>query len=681
MKTSLISSAVILCCSPFIGANAETNAHQDIEQITITANRSASSLKSVDTNLSVLNQDNIELVEQQHINQLIARVPGGWISRGNGQEHLSAIRSPVLTGAGGCGAFYMAQDGISTRASGFCNANQLFDLNTEQAHSIEVLRGPASTLYGSNAVHGVINVLTPNPIDDIKRYIGVSVGPHEYYQGRFSVGSSGEKQAFVVYGNLTDDGGYKDDSGYEQQKINVIHQYQHDGLSIKSVIAASHLDQETAGFIKGFEAYKEDELKQQNPNPEAYRDSESFRAYSQIDYVIDNERSLRFSPYVRKTKMEFLQHFLPWQALEKNEQQGIGFQSQYQIISQDISWLFGLDVDLTEGKLYETQTEEFSPTIPQGEHYDYTVDARVYSPFIKLNWQASDDLSLSAGLRYDDTEFDYNNYLTDGSACAQGVNNCRFIRPQDQRVAYQEFSYQLGLSYALADNHRFYSQYSLGYRAPQATELFRLQAGQMVADLDAEQLTSIELGLRGQWQQLYYDISVFSMHKDNFIFQDTNRQNISNGETSHNGIEFTLSYYFADDFYLKASGTLANHKYDNALAISQVNIKGNEIDTAPQHMGNAQLGWRSSNKTLIEAEWQHLGNYYLNPENTAEYSGHNLVNLRAQYALSDKIQLSVQLLNVLDKDYAERADFGFGSYRYFVGEPRSVFASIKYQLD
>ena len=84
------------------------------------------------------------------------RVPGTWISRGNGQESLTALRSPVLTGAGSCGAFYMAADNISLRAPGFCNVNQLFDANTEQAGRIEVLRGPATALYGSNAMHGVI---------------------------------------------------------------------------------------------------------------------------------------------------------------------------------------------------------------------------------------------------------------------------------------------------------------------------------------------------------------------------------------------------------------------------------------------------------------------------------------------------------------------------------------------
>ena len=57
----------------------------------------------------------------------------------------------------------MAWDGISLRAPGFCNINQLFDANTEQAGRIEVIKGPATALYGSNAMHGVINVLSAHP--------------------------------------------------------------------------------------------------------------------------------------------------------------------------------------------------------------------------------------------------------------------------------------------------------------------------------------------------------------------------------------------------------------------------------------------------------------------------------------------------------------------------------------
>jgi outer membrane receptor protein involved in Fe transport len=95
-------------------------------------------------------------------------------------------------------------------------------------------------------------------------------------------------------------------------------------------------------------------------------------------------------------------------------------------------------------------------------------------------------------------------------------------------------------------------------------------------------------------------------------------------------------------------------------------------------MGSVQLGWRSEPGEFVELEWVHQGNYYLNPENSSEYSGHNLLNLRTGIRLSERLNIGVRVSNLTDEDYAERADFGFGSYRYFVGEPRAVYATVQY---
>jgi iron complex outermembrane receptor protein len=554
----------------------------------------------------------------------------------------------------------------------------LFDANTEQAYSLEVLRGPASTMYGSNAVHGVINMLTPNPFDTMQSSVSLSLGPHDYTRGMFSLSTTNEQHGFLLYGNVTKDAGYLQNSGYDQQKVNLIHQYQGGKWQIKNVLAVSNLNQETAGFISGFEIYKDASLKKQNPNPEAFRDSQSMRVYSQISYVENDTTSFTITPYIRSTDMQFLQHYLPWQPIEDNSHLSVGVQAQFQKDYDDLSWLSGFDADYTQGQLTETQADDFSPTLPAGIHYDYEVNASVYSPFAQLKWTVTQQLMLSAGVRYEHTKYDYDNRLSAGSACAQGIENCRFTRPEDQIVDYDEWSYQVNANYALTNNHRLYAQYSTGYRTPQVTELFRLQAGQTIAELDAEDVNSIELGLRGKTESIFYDVTLFTMQKDNFIFQDTDRQNISNGETSHRGIELALSYHW-QYFYASANGTFAKHQYDSNLTLSRINIKDNEIDTAPEHMGSAQLGWRADSGSFIELEWVHQGNYYLNPENSAEYSGHNLLNLRTGWALNETLDIGVRVSNLTDEDYAERADFGFGSYRYFVGESRATYATVRYQ--
>ena len=75
-----------------------------------------------------------------------------------------------------------------------------------------------------------------------------------------------------------------------------------------------------------------------------------------------------------------------------------------------------------------------------------------------------------------------------------------------------------------------------------------------------------------------------------------------------------------------------------------------------------------------------MDSYYLEPDNEHEYDGHSLLNLRISSSLGPRWSGGLRLTNLLDEDYAERADFGFGSYRYFVGQPRGAYLEVSYQF-
>jgi outer membrane cobalamin receptor len=136
-------------------------ANDTFSEIVVTGQRREQSALAHSGSIELLDGALIDDVFHQHIHQLMTRVAGVWVSRGSGQEHLTAIRSPVLTGPGSCGAFLFLENGVPIRPAGFCNVNQLFEIDTEQAQSIEVIRGPGNALYGSNALHGIVNVLMP----------------------------------------------------------------------------------------------------------------------------------------------------------------------------------------------------------------------------------------------------------------------------------------------------------------------------------------------------------------------------------------------------------------------------------------------------------------------------------------------------------------------------------------
>ena len=82
----------------FADAGADT-----INEIVVTGRRREQSALTHAGNIDRLDGALVDGVFHQHIHQLMTRIAGVWVSRGSGQEHLTAIRSPVLTRPGSCG--------------------------------------------------------------------------------------------------------------------------------------------------------------------------------------------------------------------------------------------------------------------------------------------------------------------------------------------------------------------------------------------------------------------------------------------------------------------------------------------------------------------------------------------------------------------------------------------------
>lgn len=283
------------------------------------------------SSISSIDEISIDVTAAFHPSEILSQVPGVWVTRNSGQEHLTAIRSGVLTGAGACGAFLLLENGVPVRPAGFCNVNGLFEINTEQASQIEVIRGPASSRYGGNALYGVINAITFSP--DRKNKIGVRLGSDTFRQFRFKLGEG----SFSIRGHSTDTDGYRNQTGLQQHKANVETENQLGEWNAHTMLSVSKLEQETGGYVRGFQAYRDSDLRFSNPNPEAYRNASSIRLMS----FFERENALNawtFTPYIRSSSMEFLQHFLPGQPLEQNSQTSTGLVARKSIHSENIEW-------------------------------------------------------------------------------------------------------------------------------------------------------------------------------------------------------------------------------------------------------------------------------------------------------------------------------------------------------
>jgi len=682
--------AIATLASPSLLAQ-NTSEQRAIEEIIVTSStRRPESLANVNASVGVLSQQELTLVSHQHIQEVANRLAGVNINRNNGQESLTSIRSPVLTGSGACGAFLLAEQGIPLRAAGFCNVNELFDANTENASRIEVIRGPATAFYGSNAVHGMINVVLPDP--SAGGDLTLEAGPRgtTRINGTFGMDYGNFKHMFLANG--TSENGYRDNSGYDQQKLSWRYQYETDGGTLlDGGFTLTNLNQETAGYVEGTDSYKDDDLRTTNPNPQAYRDNQSFRAYTRISKKLDNGWELVATPYYRNTDLVFIQHFLPGAPTEDNKHSSIGLQfASYKDISTNTMLSIGVDTEITQGALSQGQpgptvgSAFLVGTIPAGKHYDYEVDATQIAPFAHLQHYWENGFDISLGLRYERMEYDYNNNMLDGRTRDNGkpcgFGGCRYNRPADRSDSFGNWAPKFALRYQFNETYNAQLRLNKGYRAPQATELYRLQNNQSVADLQAVEIDSAEIGLGGAADAWKYSITAYYMDKANEIITDSNRLNLNNSHTKHRGLELSGALDLTDQWRLSGAYNFARHTYENNEFSGGVNINGNDVDTAPRTFGSVQLRWQPMENLFSELEWVNSGKYYTNPENLNEYSGHDIFNLRTRWQATSDITLALNILNLTDVKYAERADFSFGRDRYFPGEPVRAFVSVNWKF-
>ncbi|MDJ0793976.1 MAG: TonB-dependent receptor [Woeseiaceae bacterium] len=662
-----------------------------IDEIVVTSTRTSSSLASHPGNIDVLDRTEIEAANHAHIHELLTRVAGVWVTRGSGQESLPSIRSPVLTGAGSCGAFLTLEDGIPSRPSGFCNVNQLFELPTELAERIEVIRGPGNALYGSNALHGTISVLLPEAAGANAAQGSLEVGSDDFISVE-GFARNADGTPVVVGGTATHDGGFRSDSGFRQLKGFAKASWTPGEDTVTATLSISDLDQETAGFIVGQDAYADPALNRQNLNPEAFRKADSQRlglrwSFERGDYDVD------IRPYVRRSRMDFLQHFLPGKPLEENGHVSLGVLTSARKETDRLTTIVGLDLDLADVYLRQTQdgpaegSDFLRETRPEGQHYDYDVTAVDVALYTQLEYRLSERTIISAGLRAEHARYDYRNNLAtgnlrdDGTAC--GFGGCLYSRPADREDHFTDLAPKLGVVFRLTDDTSVYVNAARGFRAPQMTELYRLQSGQLVSDIDSETIDSLELGWRGTGVNWRLDTAAFAMRKRDSVYRDANGFNVSGARSRHAGLEFAAQLRLHEHWTITLNGTYARHTYDFDVvaARGEAFVSGRDVDTAPRWQGSAELRYAGDGRVDASLQWVSLGRYYLDAENLFDYPGHDLANLRVAYALSQSWTLVARVNNLADVSYADRADYAFGNYRYFPGRGRQTFLQLRYSRD
>ena len=642
---------------------AETN-----EELTVSTNQNWNFKPSSET----ISSEEIKFLNATHNKELFNTSAGSWISRGSGQESLISLRSPVLTGSGACGSFLILEDGLPIRPAGFCNVNNLLEVSTNLASKVEILKGPSSARFGGNALHGAINFQSLKI--DADNYLKTEINDDESFKASFQYQEATNWSLGVT---LDRNKGFRDASGFDQQKLAFKSKNNTKNWQATTLFNLTNINQETAGYISSYKS----SLRLTNANPEAYRDAKSLRLNTLLTQIKDNFE-FQIRPYLRYSKMDFVQHYLPGKPIEKNQQTSSGLNFLMNVKSfPDHKLSFGVNLEIAN-----IQLEEFQPNVlttgstfnqavrPQGLHYDFEVNTNLLAMFLSHEFITEDDFKLFSNFRAERLNYGYDNLMLDGRTRADGTEcgfgGCYYSRPEDTDISFSDNSFRFGFSKKVKSNE-FFLQFSKGFRPPQINELFRLQKAQTLADLNSEKIDSVEFGLLSTGDNFLNKFVLFSSKKNNYIYKDNESSTIADGKSSHQGIEISGSVDVSPMLMIKYAWSFAEHLYDYSLSSIGVS-KGNYIDTAPRIYGSIFINIFPIDKLTIQIEEEYMGKYFTDTSNQYSYPGHYLTNIRGLYSITSNLDFNFSLINVFNKRYAERADysqFSNPNERYFPGLP------------
>ena len=167
-------------------------------------------------------------------------MPGVYVSNFGGEGHATAIRQPITTKA----VYAYLEDGVPIRSTGFFNHNALYEINLPQAGRIEVIRGPGSAVYGSDAIGGVVNSFTRDPATRPEAEIFVEGGSSTYLRALGTASGTMGRNGFRADVNVTDADGWRRQTPYERQTGTLRWDYRLSEQSrLKTVATFAHIDQ------------------------------------------------------------------------------------------------------------------------------------------------------------------------------------------------------------------------------------------------------------------------------------------------------------------------------------------------------------------------------------------------------------------------------------------------------
>jgi outer membrane receptor protein involved in Fe transport len=671
--------------------------------ITVTGTREQALLAETPISVGVIDEATIALDKPSHPAQIIGQVPGAAVAVTNGEGHTTAIRQPFTTSP----VYLFLEGGIPTRATGFFNHNGLFEIDVPQSGGIEVTRGPGTALYGSDAIGGIINVLTREPGEALDFGASLEAGEHGWRRALLDVNLPYADGGVRGDLNFTETDGWRDATGYERQ--GGIFRWDHrigDAGRLKTHFGFSNIDQQTGASSP---LTREDFRNSPRTNyfPIAFRKVDAYRLNTTYEHRAGNDL-FALTALLRDNSMDLLASFAlnfdptVWTV----ENQSIGLLGRWRrdlADAFDSTLIVGFDFDYSPGERDEqaidpvtegtSASRRFLDFSPGPVIYDYDVEFRAISPYVHFETSPMERLRLTAGLRYDNLRYEFDNAFDASPIRVQrAFPGTRFYgQVADTSVDFDRFSPKFGATWALSDGHSLYASYNHSFRAPSEGQLFRPSAGfsaaaaQALADsavtlkpIKAEQ---VEFGIRGGYGALTYDAVAYELRKSDDIvtLRDTVTnftQSVNAGETEHRGVEVGLGIAASDTLRLDSAFSYARHEYTDWVT-SNGDFTGNDIESAPRGMLNTRLTWNPSAGARVQLEWVRIGWYWLDAANTDKYEGHDVFNLRGNWPVLKNLAVFASVNNLTDKRYADSAQIRSGEAVFSPALPRTFVGGLE----
>ncbi|WP_084004493.1 TonB-dependent receptor family protein [Terasakiispira papahanaumokuakeensis] len=665
-----------------IGLASITHAEpQSLSTLTIKAPRIDRDLYSTPAAVSSIGEESISQGQQRlKLDETLNTEPGIFLqNRENfAQGERIAIRGFGSRAQFGVRGVTVMVDGIPyTLVDGQAQLDAI-DLNSAQR--IEVIRGPASVLYG-NAAGGVLSITTSDgqqtPPGTTIRAEGGSDG-----YGQLSLKNSGQNGPWshsVSVSGLNFDG-YRDQSHVEKYLLNskLRRQLDNDRALTLIINLMDNPRSEDPGALT--RAQVKDDRTQSG------KFTEKFETGQTVDQQVIGLQyeDLSAGPGELYLKSFFMQRDFeqqlpyPGDSLISYDRDYYGASAEYrQYVTMGPHLLhYTAGVEARRQQDHRDRKAISFAGHQEGLTQDETQTATTLGAFAQTDMTLPHSLTLTLGGRFDRVKLEADDhFMSNGD--------------QSGDKTFNEWSGSLGLSYRYQPNHQAYLNISTAYETPTFSEFANPNGtGGFNASIDPQKSVNHELGLRGDWDTgINYDFALFWIDvRDELVpyelAGDSNRTFYRNaGDTTRKGIELSLGWQIADNWRIDSALTLAQYEFDD-YPIDGQNFSGHRLPGLPEQTWTTQLQWQDQHHRFATLETRYIGDMVADDANTVDVDDYWLLNLRAgngwQLGQSTLLTTYLGVRNLLDKDHYANVRINASNNRYF--EPaadRTYYAGVE----